>query len=392
MKILHTVASFGKESYGLGSISMGLAKAQLDLGEDVYVWSSDNDDDIEWASQTYGIPRERLLGFTSNFPMINLSSAQLKKAFKDKSFDIVHQHSLWTSQSLITSILRKNGSKTCIAAHGTLSEFSLKKSKLKKDIALTLFEGKNLKKSQVLHATSEYEIQDFRKLGLKNPVAYINNGIGSYVLSKKGNGNSFRIKYKLPGDKKILLYLSRITPKKGLDMLLPAIAELEGQFNDWVLVIVGNNEFNYQEKIEKIIQQLNLQNKVFIIEPQMGDAKFDAFDASDFFILPSHSEGSPMVVVDALAYGLPVITTKSSSWKDLNDNKSGYWVDIDKEEIKKALQKMVNLSPEEIKTFSDNAKKMVKQKYLWDEIAKKTILMYQWMINDDIIIKPDFIY
>lgn len=390
MKILHTVTSFGKASYGLGSISMGLAKAQLDLGEDVYVWSSDSEDDVKWASNTYGIPTERLLGFPSNMPIINFSSIELKKALKDKSFDIIHQHSLWTSQSLITSILRKNGAKTCIAAHGTLSEFSLKKSKIKKDIVLGLFEGKNLRESQVLHATSEYEIEDFRKLGLTNPIAYIDNGIGSHILDKKGNGILFKEKYNIPLEKKVLLYLSRITPKKGLDMLLPAIAEVEKQFDDWVLVIVGNNEFDYQTEVEKIIKKLNLQDKIFIIEPQMGDAKFDAFDASNFFILPSYSEGSPMVVVDALAYGLPVITTKSSSWQDLNEYQSGFWVDIDKNAIKVALQEMVKLSSEDLNRYSENAKKMVMQKYLWDEIAKKTISMYQWILNNDE--KPDFIY
>lgn len=390
MKILHTVVSFGKQSYGLGSISMGLVKAQLELGEDVWVWSSDSEENINWASENYDIPKERLLGFPSNIPIIKASSSELKNALKNKSFDIVHQHSLWTSQSLITSILRKNGSKTCIAPHGTLSEFALEKSKLKKEIALSLFERKNLSKSQALHATSEYEIEDFRRMGFKNPIAYIENGIGSKTFQEKGNGDFFKSKYNLPKDKKVLLYLSRITPKKGLDMLLPAISELENKFNDWVLIIVGNDEFNYQKEVENMIKILNLENKVFIIEPQFGSAKFDVFEASDFFILPSYSEGSPMVVVDALAYGLPVITTKSSSWKDLNDFKAGFWVGIDKEEIKSGLNGMINLSLQELTEYSENAKNMIKEKYLWDEISKKTLEMYEWLNFGGI--KPNFIY
>lgn len=390
MKIAHIVSSFGKKSYGLGSISMGLAKAQLDLGEDVSVWSSDSEENVLWASETYNFPKDRLLGFPANIPLIKASSAEVNKALKDKSFDIVHQHSLWTSQSLITSILRKNGAKSIIAPHGTLSEFALKKSKLKKDIALSLFERKNLEKSSVLHATSEYEIEDFRRLGLKNPIAYIENGIGAEMVEMKGDGNQFIEKYNLPKEKKILLYLSRITPKKGLDMLLPAISELKEDFCDWILVIVGNDEFNYQKEVIEIIDNCNLRNKVFIIEPQYGNAKFDVFDASDFFILPSYSEGSPMVVVDALAYGLPVITTKSSSWKDLNEHQCGYWVDIEQTEIKKALQQMVNLSENELISYSKNAKELVREKYLWDEISKKTIEMYKWLISNEN--KPNFIY
>ncbi|WP_374460811.1 glycosyltransferase [Chryseobacterium taeanense] len=390
MKITHTVDSFGKASYGLGSISMGLAKAQLELGEDVTVWSSDKEETILWTSENYDFPKERLLGFPHTFPVIKASVTEISKALKDKSNDIVHQHSLWTSQSVITSILRNNGAKTIIAPHGTLAEHALKNSKLKKKIALSLFEMKNLEKASVLHATSEYEIEDFRKLGLKNPIAYIENGIGSKVLLQKGNGDRFKSKYQLPKDKKILLYLSRITPKKGLDMLLPAISELQEKFNDWILVIVGNNEFDYQVEVEAMINALQLNDKVFIIEPQFGSAKYDVFDASDFFILPSYSEGSPMVVVEALAYGLPVITTKSSSWRDLNDFHTGFWVDINKDHIKHALNSMTDLSDEELNQYRNNAKKLIKKKYLWDEISKKTIELYQWIAFEGD--KPDFIY
>lgn len=390
MKIVHTVASFGKQSYGLGTISMGLAKAQLDLGHDVYIWSSDSLEDIEWASNLYNIPKERLLGFPTNIPVINASTAQLKYTRLQTNIDIVHQHSLWTSQSLITSLLRKRGAKQCIAAHGTLSEFALEKSKFKKKLALKLFEENNLANSNVLHATSEYEIEDFRRIGLKNPIAYIQNGIGSKVLLEKGKGDFFKSKYNIPKDKKILLYLSRITPKKGLDMLLPAISELKNQFDDWILVIVGNDEFNYKSEVLNLIKKLNIEDSVFIVEPQFGKAKFDVFEASDFFILPSYSEGSPMVVVDSLAYGLPVITTKSSSWNDLNTYQCGFWVDINKEGIKFALQKMLNLSDEEREQYSVNSQKIIVEKYLWEKISIKTLEMYQWILYNDI--KPNFIY
>lgn len=390
MKILHTVSSFGKHSYGLGSISMGLAKAQLALGEDVVVWSSDNSEDVEWASKNYEIPSERLLGFPPNIPIIKTSSKELVKAISEKSFEIVHQHSLWTSQSLVTSLIRKNGAKTCIAPHGTLSEFALQKSKLKKDVALFFFEKKNLAGADVLHATSEYEIEDFKMLGLKNPIAYIENGIGAKILTEKGDGESFKNKYNLPKDKKILLYLSRITQKKGLDMLLPAFAELAEELDEWALVIVGNDEFNYQAEVVKMIENLGLKEKVFLIEPQFGHAKFDVFDASDFFILPSYSEGSPMVVVDALAYGLPVITTKSSSWGDLDEYECGFWVDIDKNAIKSALQNMGALTNEQLLLYKENAKNIIRRKYLWEEISKKTMSLYRWLANSGS--KPDFIY
>lgn len=390
MKILHMVESFGRHSYGLGSISMGLAKAQLDLGEDVYVWSSDSEVEMEWAAALYGVPRERLFGYRPQIPMLKLSLLEVKKAISENSFDIVHQHSLWTGRSILTDILRRNGAKVCIASHGTLSPFALNKSSMKKMVALALYERRNLNRAHVLHATSELEIEDFRRLGLKNPIAYIENGIAAENIGKRGDGVFFKDKYRIPKNKKVLLYLSRITPKKGLDMLIKAVHHMGSSFQDWVLVIVGNDEFGFQKKVARMVSKFGLDGHVFFVEPQLGDAKLNAFEAADFFILPSRSEGSPMVVVDALAYGLPVITTKSSSWSDLERYECGYWADISEEAIRDSIAKMVRLGDQELACYRKNAITLVQQKYLWEKISEKTMLLYDWLSRSGP--KPSFIY
>lgn len=390
MKVLHTVNSVGPKSFGLSSICLGLAKAQISQGEDVYVWSSDTEADLNWAADLYDIDRERLLGFPSSIPLVNISFAEIKTAITSQRFDVVHQHSLWTSQSFVSSILRKRESKVCIAAHGTLSEFALQKSQFKKQIALAVHEKRNLAKSSVLYATSEYEIEDFRRLGLTNPIAYIENGIGSVFLSKKGDGKEFKVKYNIPQDKKVLLYLSRITPKKGLDMLFRAISSMHHKFSDWVVVIVGNDEFGFLNDLREMLKQLRLEHLVWFVEPQFGDAKYDAFDAANFFVLPSYSEGSPMVVVEALAYGLPVITTKASSWGDLDYYACGFWVEIEEYAMRDALLSMVNLTEIDLEIYSQNAKRLIQDKYTWEKISKKTNLLYNWLVNKGS--KPDFIF
>lgn len=396
MKILHNVFSVGKSSYGLGQISVSLANAQLNAGYDTSIFSLSETNDLEWASSIHGYPINKFKRINSKNSDILTNILILNKLNQSNEFsdiNIVHQHGIWSINSLATiSLRKKNNIKTIIAPHGSLSELALEKSKIKKELALLTYEGANLKNASVLHATSSYEIEDFRRIGLKNPIAYINNGINFNELNMIGNKDKFLDKYKIPKDRKILLYLSRITPKKGLDMLLKAIFEIKNSFDEWILIIAGNDEFNYKSKVEGLISDLNLTNKVFIVEPQFGSAKYDIFAAADFFILPSYSEGSPMVVLDALASGTPTITTKSSSWEDLNLYECGYWVDIKQSAIEKALISMTNLSENELISKGEKAKDLILSKYLWDNIAKKTIELYYWLLTNSNIHKPEFIY
>ena len=393
INVVHSVNNVGKSSYGLGQISVSLAKNQSSLGLKNSVWTFSSDEEILWASQNHKYDIDSFRKINEGCKINNIiKSFQPSLINKNTKIEIVHQHGIWAENSFLTlSLKKKCNAKTVIAVHGSLSQLALEKSKYKKKLALLTYEGYNLKNASVLHATSMYEIDDYRRLGLKNPIAYIDNGIDRKELNIKGNADLFIDKYKLPINKRKLLYLSRITPKKGLEMLLNAIKEIENSFNDWILIIVGNDEFNYQKKVEDLIKELNLSDKVFIIEPQFGNAKYDAFAAADFFILPSYSEGSPMVILDSLASGTPVITTKSSSWENLNIFDCGYWVDINQKAIEKSLLEMTALSKEDLIFKGDNAIRLINEKYLWEDIAKKTILLYEWLLTESDLYKPDFI-
>lgn len=392
--VIHSVNNVGKHSYGLGQIAVSLAKNQFSLGLENTIYTFGTNEDIYWASQNHKYDIERFQIINNGDKISNIIKSFQPNSYKNVSpIGLIHQHGIWGDNSFITLFLKKKYNvKSVVSVHGSLTKLALKKSKLKKRLALMSYEGYNLKTASALHATSMYEIDDYRGLGLKNPIAYIDNGIDKRELSIKGTASVFIEKYNLPINKRRLLYLSRITPKKGLDMLLYAIKEIENSFKDWILVIVGNDEFNYQKTIEDLILELNLSDKVFIIEPQFGDDKYNAFASADFFILPSYSEGAPMVVLDSLASGTPVITTKSSSWENLNVFDCGYWVDINQKEIENSLLKMTSLSKEELLIKGNNAKKLIKEKYLWEDIAKQTILLYEWLNTESDLYKPDFIY
>lgn len=396
MNILHTVSSLGQKSYGIGQICMSLASIQNNINLDVNVLSVDNSyEELLWSSQKYKFPIERINNcHYSYFQLLKMNRKNdfIHSLGNISRIDIVHQHSLWGKNSLLLSEFRNKGIPYVIAPHGTLSPYALHNrlsSKVKKKIALNLYENENLQKCSCLHATSEQEIDDFRQFGLKAPIAYIKNGISLNELSLTGNSLYFKEKYRIDKNKHILLYLSRITPKKGLDMLLSALNNLKELFNNWVLVIAGNDGNEYVKEVIKMINHFQLQDNVIIIEPQFDQNKLDAFSAADFFILPSYSEGSPMVILDSLSYGVPVITTKSSSWKDLEDFSCGYWTDINLESIESALKSMLELPTSELKIMSRNSKRLIEMKYTWEVIVQDTLRLYNWLLNKSE--KPEFV-
>lgn len=393
LKILHNLPTIGKDSFGIGQISGSLARSQYLLGHDVTIWCLDNADNIGWAATTHDFPVDRIKGF-KNFgsPSIGFCPQMTKFANMQEleAFDIVHQHGIWPVNSIGTLILaKKKKIHSVIAPHGSLNSWALNLSSFKKKIALALYERENLKLASCLHATSENEISDFRDFGLKNPIAYIENGILEKYLLVTGNPERFRLQYNIPSNKRILLFLSRISPKKGLEMLVEAINSTRIEFDNWQLIIAGIDEFNHKKEIESLIVHYHLESKIKIIGSLFGADKEDAFAASELFILPSYSEGAPMVVLDSLAAGVPVITTKASTWNDLVDFNCGWWTDISTPAITKALKEAIGKSSEELKIMGDSGRKLIAAKYTWPQLAGKTIMLYEWLLGR--AEKPDFV-
>lgn len=393
LRILHNVPIIGKLSFGLGQIPISLAQAQYALNQHVNLWCLDNDENIKWASENYEFSSRFITGFKLTGPKIFLHSPAIKKKARESekgAFDIIHQHGIWTGASSATLVFSKEKNiPTVVAPHGSLNAWALGLSGWKKKIALAAYEQSNLTLASCLHATSQNEISDFRDFGLKNPIAYVENGMQEKYLSAKGNPDRFRQEYEIPYDKRILLFLSRISPKKGLVMLVNAIDSIRKDFTGWQLIIAGVDEFNHKKEVESLIKLLNLEDRIKIIGPLFGDSKNDAFAASELFILPSYSEGSPMVVFESLAAGVPAITTKASSWNDLIEHNCGWWIDINTASISKSLKEAIVLTKENLQQMGQNGKKLISTKYTWEESAKKTIKLYNWLLKRDL--KPDFV-
>ncbi|HEX9658088.1 MAG TPA: glycosyltransferase [Bacteroidota bacterium] len=391
-KIIHITSKIGKNSTGLGALTLDLTQSQLALGLNAEIWCPGNKIDLRWASESSGIRPEKIRVFPEARIGLPGFSFRMERdaAFVDgPKKAIVHQHGVWSGVSRVTNILRRvHNSFTVIGVQGSLSHWALGKSQWKKRIALALYERHNLHSASCLHAVGENEISDYRDFGLSNPIAMIPNGVSSDWLNSDGDGGAFRTRFGIQPDKRVLLFLSRVTPKKGLLMLLEVMDKIRKQMQDWQLVIAGADEFGHQAELESLIVEKGLTELVIFVGPLFNKEKRDAYAAADCFILPSYSEGAPLVILEALASGVPVVTTKASPWQELETYRCGWWTGVSDVALAEALKEAVSCSRLDLEQMGRRGKELVCAKYTWEKSARMTKKLYEWLLGR--ADKPEF--
>lgn len=392
LSVLHLTPSIGRKSGGLGPVAICLTCEQRKLTYQATIWcldpfarvskiASENDLD-ERDISTFRVVGPAQVGFSPAMEQAAISRGEF--------FTVLHQHGIWMANSRVTNRWRKTfGRPTVIAPHGSLEEYTLKRSAWKKKLATLAYEGENLCQASCLHATSVSEAQSFRRYGLGNPIAIIPNGISETWLNSVGDARRFRSRFINIPDRRLLLFISRIHPKKGLPLLFEAMSLIRQDLNDWCVVIAGPDEVGHRCELESLAQRLYLGDMVKFIGPVFGDDKRDAFAAADLFILPTHSENFAIAVAEALGAGIPVITTRGAPWEELQTYDCGWWVDISVGAIKNALLAAIHRPQAELKEMGKRGKALIKDEYTWAQLAQKTIRLYDWLLGR--AERPDFV-
>jgi glycosyltransferase involved in cell wall biosynthesis len=393
LKVVHLTASIGPLSGGLGPIAVGLTKGQRLLGAKPQIWTIDVPSKKAELLQANGLDSSELNTFSAWKPyQIGFAPAMEREAIsaKGEAVDVIHQHSIWLLLSRVTRNWQAAFSRpTVINPQGTLEEYTLKISSLKKRLALVAYERENLNRAACLQATSSYEADSFRRFGLKNPIAIIPNGVSKNWLESEGNAARFRAKFVIPSSRRLLLFLSRLHPKKGLPLLFEAL-EQTPNLESWFLIVAGYEDFpNYQKELVRVSRNLGIANNILFIDGLFGQDKRDAFEAADLFILPTHSDNFAIVVTEALAAGVPVLTTHGAPWEQLQTRGCGWWVKVNTEAISDALLDAINRPQQELLAMGTRGKNLVSEQYTWEKIAHKTLLMYEWLLGR--VEQPDFV-
>jgi len=305
--------------------------------------------------------KEILNNFKCSIFKIN-SFLKLFFFIKDYKYNVIHIHGIWSPINTFVPILAILFNKPfIISPQGMLEPWALSFKKIKKFFFLHFIWKFIFLKSKKIIFTSNQEYKNFKKLNIIQNYNFEVIPNGFYI-----EGKNDIVKNKKKINK--LLFLSRIHKKKGIEILIEVFKELNPP--SWNLEIIGTGEKKFVEKLKQKSGKNFINKKIFFLGFKNSHQKKKYFKSSDIFVLPSYSENFGIVVPEALSFGVPVLTTKSTPWKDLKENNCGWWINTGKVSLKKTLKKIFILNQKQISKMRIKAKRLSKN-YEWPKVAKK---------------------
>ena len=312
---------------------------------------------------------------SSHFGMYSPNAGNLaKKIVKD--FDIIHIYSWYHHIGIeFFKTTEKYGIPLVFTAMGTLQNNAQSFYKKQKSIIDFLYTKKIINYASALHSVGNSEIETYLKYGGNiEKIIKIENGINLNDFELK---NSSDILKRLNMENKpYVLYLGRIHKKKGIELLLNSFKMLNNTNKEINLIIAGSGENNYVREIKTIVKNLGLENMVKFTGLVSHDEKITLLSFAKLFSLTSISDIHPRAIQEALTMGVPVVISKESDYPEVEEYNAGIIVNLDSKEICNAFEKLLK-NDEILNTFSNNAKKLIKEKFLLEEQVKKFEKLYQ---------------
>jgi len=296
------------------------------------------------------------------------TSPVLRKMLAGSGVDLIHLHGIWMdNQWAAMQHQKKGGVPVVVSPRGMLDPWAVGNSAWKKRIVEILFARRALEKATCIHALCRSEAESIRAYGLKNPIALIPNGVELPDLGKPKGGKQ----------KKRLLFLGRIHPKKGLSELLEGWARAGSRkpkaFSNWQLLVAGWDDGGHEAGLREMAG-----DSVEFVGPKYGEEKERLLRETDAFILPSFSEGLPMSVLEAWSFGLPVVMTDFCNLPEGFAAEAAIRIEPSPEAIAQGLERLVAMSEDEQAAMGIRGRNLVEEKFTWPGIAKQMALVYEW--------------
>jgi glycosyltransferase involved in cell wall biosynthesis len=381
MSQLHIVVDLSVRSGGQALAALQYAQSVALAGANVTLFVVNHTADLlalEPSSESFRVVYPKDFLKARSAPKFLGDAQALWCCVAQGTFDVLHIHGTWSPiLAVAAGIARARNLPYLISPHGCLEPWALQHRHTKKVMALALYQSRVFRGAKLLVATAQKELKSIRNTGLETPVAVIPLGVDlpAKVLRSEASSRS-------------LLFMSRIHPIKGLLELVSAWAQLRPL--GWSLIIAGPDEGGYEAVVRARVHELGLDTQVLFTGLASGAEKERLFAECDVFVLPSHSENFGMVVAEALARSVPVITTKGTPWELLEQERCGWWVSADANALAAALRQAFNLTKAELNEMGERGRQLVEKEFAWEKVGKMALSSSQWALDRSLPL-PQFI-
>jgi len=328
------------------------------------------------AAQRWG---PRVMAFPPSGPAALQYAPAMAQALRGLAPDVVDVQGIWTWPSKISlDHHRRSGTPYVVTPRGMLDPWARANSAWKKRFFAAFAETAHLRGAHCLRATAEMEAQHFRDVGLVAPIAVVPNAVEITALAPRPHS-----------DRRRALFLSRIHPKKGIDLLLEAWAALEAGNPDWDLVIAGIDENGHEARMKARAAELGLR-RVSFPGAVHGAAKDQLYRSADLFVLPTHAENFGLVIAEALVQEVPVITTTNAPWAGMEAQGCGWWIPLDVTRLTDTMALAMAQPGAELHARGARGRVWVEQEFSPSEVAERMRSVYLWVAGRGE--RPDHVY
>ena len=354
LRVLHFVPIFPEVS-GVSTFAGEIANIQSFLGCEVSIATSS-----QFVMKHYPV--------TDSVHVVDMNQGTV---WNNKPPDIMHIHGLWTlGLRRVVAKAVKAGMPIVWSPHGMLAPWAMRHKGWKKFPAWWLWQKRDLGKAAAIHCTTEQEVRWCEALGFKN----------CFVVPL-GTRGVLSCTERVGHVKKVLLFVGRLYPVKGLENLIHAWAAIEGRIRTgWTLRLVGPDQAGYRKVLEKLVRRLGLEASVVFAGARLGDDLNREYDDCDCLVLPSFTENFGATIVDALAHGRPCIASTFTPWKELEERGCGWWVSNEPASLAKTLSDMMNAGEERRMEMGRRGRSLVEEKYTWPAIAQRMKEKYESLL------------
>jgi glycosyltransferase involved in cell wall biosynthesis len=266
-----------------------------------------------------------------------------------------------------------------LAAYGSLQDPARSLNSRGKKILDFVYTKNMIKNTPGFHSVGELETNQYIKLGVKKEkIHHVDHGLVLEDFIIKNRSDIFERININPKKDRYIIFVGRIDKKKGVDILINSFVEIEKNFEDVSLVIVGTGLLNYEMELKALVTKLNLK-KVIFTGFVSEDEKLELLESATSFITISHSDVHTIAAQEAMAMGVPIILSKASDWPEIDEFNAGITIDIDVKSVEDAIKKMLN--DEHLSAYGKNAKKLIKERFLIESLIPKYEKMFSTVIE-----------